>query len=94
MPKDVQGVLRGKCNGECCDCEEYYPPPEGKGLKCEYCDHVPANHVRIIQLGACRGCSDCDKYDPEKETSYSECQYCGCEASQHKGAEARKLASY
>lgn len=92
MPKDVQGVLRGKCNEDYCDCEEYYPPSDGKGLKCEYCDHVPARHVRIIPLGPCRKCGkdECDKYTPEKETSYSECQYCGCEASLHEGAEARK----
>ncbi len=91
--KDIQGILRGKCNK--CECEEYRcPPPDEKAgeavrLRCEYCDHTPVDHVKIITLGACKQCVDhgCDKYESESTTSYTDCQYCGCGAQHHAGAE-------
>ena len=87
--KDVQGVQRGKCNS--CECIEYRRPEESSRHRCEYCDHPPTQHVKIIELGACKtkDC-DCDKYASEDPNSYTDCQYCGCPASQHKGTEARK----
>ena len=85
--KDVQGIQRGKCN--LCECIEYRAPEDGGKCCCDYCGHRPVEHVRIVELGACRakGC-DCDTYSPEDPNSYSDCQYCGCSASLHKGAEA------
>ena len=91
--KDIQGIQRGKCNN--CECMEYMTSEErSRGLACEYCGHLPVDHVRIIPLGRCKtkDC-DCDKYSPEDPNSYSECQYCGCQASTHEGAEARKILS-
>ena len=88
--KDLKGYQRGKCNS--CECDEYMPPPlestPGR-LRCEYCNHTPGEHVRIISLGACSKCGEdnCDKYEPEDDKSYSVCQYCGCDAVHHAGAE-------
>ena len=91
MMKDVQGIQRGKCNT--CDCEEYRSPPIPGQLRCEYCDHTPAEHVRIVELGACKQCGedDCDKYVSDEPNSYSDCQYCGCSANQHEGSDACKF---
>ncbi len=90
--KDVQGIERGKCNQHC-ECEEYRTPPPGSGsLRCEYCNHTPGEHVRIITLGACNKCEpgNCTSYEPEEKRSYSDCQYCGCSAAHHEGAEKCK----
>ena len=86
--KDIQGVQRGKCTG--CECEEYRPPPTAGHLRCEYCNHTPAEHLKMVELGACKQCGkdNCDKYVSEDPNSYTECQYCGCAASQHVGADA------
>ena len=95
--KDKHGVMRGHCGVANCECQQYRPPPPefsgGKHL-CEYCDHLPGKHQRVVALGPCLGCGvdNCESYEPENDWSYSECQYCGCEASCHKGAEQRKLA--
>ncbi len=86
--KDIQGINRGKCNE--CECEEYRAPPEPGRLRCEYCNHTPADHVRIVALGACK-CGKCDTYISDKPNEYTECQYCDCDASEHAGAEKRKL---
>lgn len=94
--KDIQGIQRGECNN--CECEEYRsPPPEktsdgvGVRLRCEYCNHTPAEHVRIIPLGACRQCraqgDSCEEYESESPNKYTDCQYCGCGAQHHDGAE-------
>lgn len=92
--KDIQGVQRGKCNK--CECEEYMCPPPGDKssggavrLRCEYCDHTPVDHVKIIPLGLCGKCGQdgCDKYESESPNYYSDCQYCGCAAQYHAGAE-------
>ena len=93
--KDIQGVERGKCGKDGCECDEYRCPPADQStdkrmkLRCEYCDHTPAEHVKIIPLGGCRKCGEdnCDKYEPESPSSYSDCQYCGCGAQYHVGAE-------
>lgn len=93
--KDIQGIQRGKCNK--CECVEYRPPPPPPGaeahgkpvrLRCEYCDHTPVEHVKIIQLGECKQCGkdNCEKYESEDPNSYTDCQYCGCEAKHHAGA--------
>ena len=89
--KDIQGIQRGKCNS--CECEEYRAPVESGRLRCEYCNHTPGEHVKIIELGACRSCGqdDCDKYVSEDPNSYTDCQYCGCSANSHAGAEACEL---
>lgn len=92
--KDIQGIQRGACNK--CECEEYrwWCPPadssagEGARLRCEYCNHTPVEHVRIIPLGACKKCGeDCEKYESETPNKYTDCQYCGCGAQHHQGAE-------
>lgn len=86
--KDIQGIQRGACNK--CECEEYRcPPQEGARLRCEYCDHTPVDHVRMITLGACKLCGDdcCEKYESETPNKYTDCQYCGCGAQHHEGAE-------
>ena len=90
--KDKHGVPRGHCKEMGCECLEYWlPPPDFAGGKhfCEYCNHLPGKHLRIVALGYCTGCGqdNCSEYEPEDEKSYSECQYCGCEASYHKGGE-------
>ena len=93
--KDIQGIQRGECNKCECDCDEYRSPPPDKDtgkhvkLRCEYCDHTPVDHVKIIQLGGCNKCGEdnCDKYESEDPNSYTECQYCGCGAEHHAGAE-------
>ena len=92
--KDIQGILRGKCNH--CECEEYRAPPADSTagrLRCEYCNHTPGEHVRIIPLGACSNCEpdNCTKYEPEDPNSYSDCQYCGCAAVHHAGADKCEL---
>lgn len=99
--KDVQGINRGKCNQ--CECDEYrQPPPEQDSssvqhlrLRCEYCNHTPVEHVRLIELGGCTSCGpdNCDKYESEEKNSYTACGYCGCPAKCHSGAEKCKLSS-
>lgn len=86
--KDRQGIMRGKCNG-CEECEEYIAPKEG--ARCDYCNHTPIDHVRIIKLGACKRCgpSECSEYVSGEKSSYTDCQYCGCKAMDHTGAEKR-----
>ncbi len=89
--KDIQGVQRGKCNT--CECEEYRTSPTQPGqLRCEYCNHTPGEHVKIIELGACSSCGKehCDKYQSEDPNSYTDCEYCGCYAQLHAGADKRK----
>ena len=90
--KDIQGVQRGKCNT--CECEEYRtsPKPQPGQLRCEYCNHTPGEHVKIIELGACSSCGkeECDKYQSEDPNSYTDCAYCGCPAHTHAGADKRK----
>ena len=88
--KDIQGVQRGKCNT--CECEEYRTSPTQPGqLRCEYCNHTPGEHVRIIALGACSKCGkdECNKYQSEDPNSYTDCEYCGCPAHTHAGADKR-----
>ena len=91
--KDKHGIQRGHCNEGNCECEQYWPPPQGSTggkLYCEYCNHLPGKHLRVVHLGACSGCgqkNNCTKYEPENDWSYSKCQYCGCDASCHEGAE-------
>ena len=93
--KDIQGIQRGKCNSPGCECDEYRTASSdgqmlgGSKLRCEYCDHTPVQHVKIIELGECRTCGkdNCEKYEFEDPNSYSDCAYCGCQASQHAGAE-------
>jgi len=91
--KDIQGIQRGKCNS--CECEEYRAPSAPGVLRCEYCNHTPGEHVRMVELGACTKCGkdNCDKYVSEDPNSYTDCQYCGCGASHHEGAAACKLNS-
>lgn len=87
--KDVQGIQRGKCKDTSCECEEYRTSPQAQDLRCEYCNHTPVEHVRIIELGACKICGkdECDKYQSDDPNSYTDCGYCGCGANQHAGAE-------
>ena len=91
--KDVQGVMRGKCNKDDCDCREFMTSSEGR-VRCEYCDHTPVEHVRIIELGECLSSqcngTNCPKYMSDSPTEYTACAYCECEASFHRGADARK----
>eukprot|EP00731_Ephydatia_muelleri_P002148 Em0001g2148a len=82
---DVQGTVRGKCN-KCSECKVFMVTSKGQ-IRCEYCDHTPTDHVRIIKLGACTSCNDCKEYMPESPTEYSDCQYCGCSSACHKGAD-------
>lgn len=91
--KDIQGIQRGKCNS--CECEEYRAPAAPGQLRCEYCNHTPGEHVRMVELGACTKCGkdNCDKYVSEDPNSYTDCQYCGCGANHHEGAAACKLNS-
>ena len=90
--KDRQGVMRGKCNS-CDECEEYIAPKEG--ARCEYCNHAPVEHVKIIKLGGCKKCGeDCTEYVSGRETCYTDCEYCGCKANEHQGAEKRKHDLY
>lgn len=86
--KDIQGVQRGKCNS--CECEEFRASPNPQYIRCEYCNHTPGEHVKIVELGACQKCGqdNCDKYVSEDPNSYTDCQYCGCSASCHAGADA------
>ena len=94
--KDVQGIQRGKCNASGCECEEYRTS-SGDGqsssasgkFRCEYCDHTPVQHVKIIELGECRSCGkdNCEKYEFEDPNSYQNCAYCDCPANAHAGAE-------
>ena len=92
--KDIQGINRGKCN--CCECDEYrHPPPEDSSdvqylkLRCEYCNHTPVEHVRLIELGACMKCGadNCEEYESDEKNCYTVCGYCGCPAACHSGAE-------
>ena len=85
---DVQGTVRGKCN-KCSECKVFTVTSKGQ-VRCEYCDHVPTDHVRIIKLGACTHCNDCKEYMPESTTEYSKCMYCDCLSMDHKGADERK----
>ena len=88
--KDRQGIVRGKCIAPQCECSEYMAPQDSRGARCEYCDHVPVKHVKIIELGACMKCKECDKYETEEPGSYSDCGYCECPAQYHQGAEKCK----
>ena len=84
--KDKQGISRGKCTTPGCECSEYTAPQDTKGVRCDYCDHVPVKHLKIIKLGAC-SCGECDNYESEDPWSYTKCGYCDCPAQRHKGAE-------
>lgn len=85
--KDRQGIIRGKCTAPECECREYMTPVNSNGARCDYCDHVPVKHVKMITLGACLKCKECDKYETEEPGSYSNCGYCECPAQYHQGAE-------
>lgn len=85
--KDKQGVDRGKCTTPGCECGEYMAPQDSKGARCDYCDHVPVKHLKMIKLGACSGCGECAGYESEDRASYPSCSYCDCPAQRHKGAE-------
>ena len=90
--KDKHGVQRGQCGVGDCECEQYRrPPPDSTANKhsCEYCNHLPGKHLKIVPLGACSSCGqgNCTRYEPENDWSYSECQYCGCDAKCHGGAQ-------
>lgn len=87
--KDVQGIQRGKCNDPGCECEEYIAHKGSGSLRCEYCNHTPAQHVKIIALGACSSCGkdNCASYESEDPNKYTDCEYCGCKAECHAGAE-------
>lgn len=93
--KDIQGIQRGRCNSPGCECEEYRTSPTGESsgasgrFRCEYCDHTPVQHVKIIELGACKACGkdNCEKYEFDDPNCYSNCAYCDCPASSHEGAE-------
>ena len=85
--KDRQGIIRGKCTTPGCECSEYMTPQDSSSARCEYCDHVPVKHVKMIKLGACMKCQECDKYETEEPGSYSNCGYCECPAQHHQGAE-------
>ena len=91
--KDVQGIQRGKCNSPGCECEEYRTNSDASGkCRCEYCDHSPVQHVKIIELGECKSCGkdNCEKYEFENPNSYGNCAYCDCPANAHAGAEKCK----
>ena len=85
--KDRQGIIRGKCTTLGCECSEYMTPQDSNSARCEYCDHVPVKHVKMIKLGACLKCKECDEYATEEPGSYSNCGYCECPAQHHQGAE-------
>ncbi len=91
--KDVQGIQRGRCNAACCECEEYRTSSQSSLVRCEYCNHTPVDHVRIIVLGACSSCGkdDCNEYQSEDPNSYTDCEYCGCPAQMHSGADKREF---
>ena len=87
--KDIQGIMRGKCTS--CECEEYRTlaePQMAASLRCEYCNHTPGEHIKIIELGACTECGEeeCSKYVSEDSKGYTDCAYCGCGANKHAGA--------
>ena len=92
--KDVYGDQRGKCNS--CSCREYLAPSEPEHHRCEFCNHTPNEHVKIIDLGPCEKCGQggCDAYESEDPNSYTDCQYCGCPAQHHEGAEDCKYNSW
>ncbi len=92
--KDVTGIERGKCNS--CPCTEYRIQAGSGGLRCDYCNHTPAEHAKVAQLGACLTCGrdTCDKYVPEDGHSTGECQYCGCDANSHAGGAAAACEKY
>ncbi len=93
--KDVTGIERGKCNS--CPCTEYRIQAGSGGLRCDYCNHTPAEHAKVTtQLGACLTCGKdtCDKYVPEDGHSTGECQYCGCDANSHAGGAAAACEKY
>ena len=88
--KDKQGVTRGKCTIYECECTEYLKPQDSSGVRCDYCDHAPAKHVKTIKLGACTKCKDCPSYDSEDSGSYPDCAYCDCPAQRHENADKGK----
>lgn len=88
--KDVHGIQRGKCHSHSCECEEYIAPSTSGKLRCEYCNHTPVDHDKIVKLGKCNKCGDCEAYESEDKNSCSDCQYCGCSSTDHEGAEKRK----
>ena len=93
--KDVCGVERGKCTA--CKCKAFTCMTPG-GVRCEYCDHTPGQHVKIVELGECLSprCSggNCMKYMSESRAENSTCLYCGCEASDHKASHGQTRKCY
>lgn len=87
--KDKQGITRGKCIVVDCECTEYVKSQDSGGVRCDYCDHVPVKHVKMIKLGACTNCKECPSYESEDSGSYSDCAYCDCPAQFHKDADKR-----
>ena len=97
--KDKQGINRGKCNS--CECEEYIAPGQNspekpRKIRCDYCNHTPVEHVKIIALGKCSICApgNCDKYESEDPNSYTNCSYCDCPPNAHAGAEKCKSCTH
>lgn len=86
--KDKQAINRGNCTVPDCECTEYMKPQD-TGVRCDYCDHAPVKHVKIIELGACTKCDECPSYESENAGSYSDCEYCECPAKCHEGGDKR-----
>ena len=92
--KDVHGIERGKCTQ--CECNEFTCETPGR-VRCEYCDHPPGRHVRIVELGEClnpeciESGGNCRKYEAEGIYAGSSCAYCGCEARSHKELSSRDM---
>lgn len=84
--KDKQEINRGNCTVPDCECTEYMKPQD-TGVRCDYCDHAPVKHVKIVELGACTKCKECPSYESETVGSYSDCEYCECPAKCHEGGD-------
>ena len=61
--KDKQGILRGRCT--VCNCTEYITPKDK--LRCRTCNHVPAKHEDVGQIGQIHDVNDslCSNYEDE-----------------------------
>ena len=88
--KDKQGVARGKCTISECECTDYVKSKDSTGVRCDYCDHAPAKHLKAIILGACTNCGECLCYEPEDNGYYDNCEYCDCPAQHHENADKCK----
>ena len=78
--RDRQGKWRVKCGFKACDCEEYFVE-DAKKIRCDYCNHSPADHC---WLGPCKECEEdedieggCTKYEEDDdENEDGVCSYC------------------